>query len=321
MRRIFLVVLLTGLSLVTSGVFAQSWPQRPVRVIVPFPPGGGTDMVARILTTRISESSGQPFIVENRGGAAGNVGYAELARAQPDGYTIGLTASTLTYANYFFPNLSFSPTEDLTPVAPVASVTLVLAAHSGFPAKSIGEVVSYARSQSAPLTYATPGVGTTHHLAGQLLAKILGIKLVPVHYKGGGPAMVDVAAGHVPLTIIGLPASLPYVRDGRLKILAVASAQRSKLAPDLPTFAELGVQGYEASFWFDIRVPKGTPQTVIDDMRRRITRAAGDPEVQAMMLRGGLEPMSVDPADYPGMLKADGDKWIAVIKENNITNQ
>lgn len=297
---------------------AQAWPSKPIRAIVPFSAGGGTDVASRIVLQKVGEILGQNIVIENKGGAGGTLGYAELAKAKPDGYTLGIAGTNLAYMGLLYPGLSFNPMTDLVPVAPLASVTLTVAASPNLPVRNMTELVSYAKSQKGSLSYATAGVATPQHLAGELLAKTLGIPLVHVPYKGTAPAVADVVGGHVPLTMIGLPSALPYVKNNQLKMLGVAANRRSSLAPDLPTLGEMGLKGFEASFWYDVRVPKDTPRSIIEQLQRAITQAVGSPEVQATLVKAGFEPMTAEAGTYEQALKADGDKWVAVVRDNKI---
>jgi tripartite-type tricarboxylate transporter receptor subunit TctC len=297
---------------------AQAWPNKPIRAIVPFSAGGGTDVAARIVMQKVGEILGQNIIIENKGGAGGTLGYAELAKARPDGYTIGIAGTNLAYMSLLYPGLSFNPAVDLVPVAPLAGVTLTVAASTSLPVRNMTELLAYAKTQKGSLAYATAGVATPQHLAGELLAKTMGVPLTHVPYKGTAPAVADVVGGHVPLTMIGLPSALPFVKNNQLKMLGVAAVKRSSLAPDLPTLGEMGLPGFEASFWYDVRVPKDTPKAVIEQLHRAITQAVSSPDVQATLVKAGFEPMTADPLAYEQALKADGDKWIAVVRDNKI---
>jgi tripartite-type tricarboxylate transporter receptor subunit TctC len=301
-----------------STASAQAWPSKPIRAIVPFSAGGGTDVASRIVLQKVGEILGQNIVIENKGGAGGTLGYAELAKARPDGYTLGVAGTNLAYMSLLYPGLSFNPTVDLVAVAPLAGVTLTVAANPKLPVRNMTELLAYARSQKVPLSYATAGVATPQHLAGELLAKTMGVQLTHVPYKGTAPALADVVGGHVPLTMVGLPSALPYVKNNQLKILGVAASRRSNLAPDLPTLGEMGLKDFEASFWYDVRVPKDTPKSIIEQLQRAITQAISSPDVQATLVKAGFEPMTADPSAYEQALKADGDKWVAVVRDNKI---
>lgn len=311
----FIGLCVAGASFMAS---AQAWPNKPIRAIVPFSAGGGTDVASRIVLLKVGEILGQNIVIENKGGAGGTLGYAELAKARPDGYTIGVAGTNLAYMSLLYPGLSFNPTVDLTAVAPLAGVTLTVAASPALAVRNMTELLAYAKSQKNPLGYATAGVSTPQHLAGELLSKTLGVPLTHIPYKGTSPAVADVVGGHVPLTMIGLPSALPFVKSNQLKMLGVAAAKRSALAPDLPTLAEMGLPGYEASFWYDVRVPKDTPKAIIEQLHKAITQAVSSPDVQATLMKAGFEPMTAEPTAYEQALKIDGDKWIAIVRDNKI---
>lgn len=301
------------------GALADAYPSRPVRLIVPYPPGGGTDTVARAVFERVSTLLGQPFVVENKAGAGTTIGLGELARSRPDGYTVGVGGSSDPLLNLLYEKLPFDPASDLTFVATLATVPIVLAASPSLPVSTLAELLALARTKNAkPLNFASPGTASPHHLAGIHLAEMAGISLVHVPYKGTSQALTDLVGGHIELAMLGLPSALSFARNGKLKILGVASAQRSALAPDIPTINEGGVPGFNAGYWWHVTVPTGTPQAVITRLRETIDQALSAPALTDSLLKSGFEPMRLSPAEAQKALKEDTAKWTKVIRANGL---
>jgi tripartite-type tricarboxylate transporter receptor subunit TctC len=308
---------LLGLS--TTAVVAQNYPDRAIRMLVPFAPGGGTDTATRIVMKRVGEQLGQTVVVENKPGAGGALAYAEVARSKPDGYTLTVGSAHLSLMGLIYDKLPFDPATDIVSVAPMANVPVALVAGSGASYKTMAEMLAYARKNPAtPLAYGTPGVSTPNHLSGVLLATMAGIKLEHVPYKGVMPAVQDVMAGSIPLAIIGLSTAMSQAETGRIRILGVGGAKRSPLAPNVPTIAEGGVPGYEASYWYDVSLAKGTPEAIVNRLHAEISKAVQSPEVQDALKKGGFEPLVMSPSENQRALKEDGAKWSKVIRENNI---
>lgn len=303
----------------TGSALANTYPSRAVRLIVPYPAGGGTDTVARAVFARVAGILGQPFVIENKGGAGTTIGLADLARSSPDGYTIGVGGTSDPLLPLLYPKLSFNPNTDLTFVATLATVPIVLVAGPGVQAKTLSELLALGKAKgAAPLAYASPGVASPQHLAGIYFSTMTGIPMEHVAYKGTGPALTDVSGGHVPLAMLGLPSALPYAREGKLKILGVATAKRSALAPEIPTIAEGGVKGFDAGYWWHVTVPTGTPQPVIVKLRDAINKALRTPELAESLLKSGFEPLLLSPPEAELALHADTAKWTKVIRESNI---
>ncbi|TPQ33968.1 Bug family tripartite tricarboxylate transporter substrate binding protein [Cupriavidus pinatubonensis] len=303
----------------TGRALANKYPSKAVRVIVPYPAGGGTDTVARTVFARVAGILGQPFVVENKGGAGTTIGLADLARSSPDGYTIGVGGTSDPLLPLLYPKLSFNPNTDLTFVATLATVPIVLVAGPGVQAKTLSELLALGKAKgAAPLAYASPGVASPQHLAGIYFSTVTGIPLEHVAYKGTGPALTDVAGGHVPLAMLGLPSALPYAKEGKLRILGVATAKRSALAPEIPTIAEGGVKGFDAGYWWHVTAPTGTPQPVIVTLRDAINKALRTPELAESLLKSGFEPLLLSPPEAELALHADTAKWAKVIRESNI---
>ena len=313
--------LLAAASLLAPAVpaWADTYPSRPVRVIVPYPPGGGTDTVARAVFERVAVLLGQPFVVENKAGAGTAIGLGELARSRPDGYTIGVGGSSDPLLPLLYDKLAFNPVADLTFVATLATVPIVLAAGPSLPAGTMREFLVLGRAKGAqPLIYASPGTASPHHLAGIYLGEMAGIPLTHVPYKGTSPALTDLAGGHVPLAMLGLPSALPFARQGKLKILGVATTQRSALAPEIPTISEGGLPGFSAGYWWHVTVPTGTPQPVIARLREAIDEALRTPALTESLLKSGFEPLRLSPAEAQKALKEDTAKWAKVIRDSGL---
>lgn len=298
-------------------VMADTFPSRPLKLLVPFTPGGGTDTAARIVMKKLGEQLGQPVLVENKPGAGGAVAYAELLRNKADGYTLTIGSGNRSLLNVLNSNLAFNAATDFVAVAPMALVPIALIASNKLPIANTEELIAYAR-QNPGLSYGTPGPTTPNHLAGVLLGSMTGTKLVHVGYKGTAPAVQDVIGGHLPMAIIGLSTAIQFSKTGQLKVLGIGSAKRSELAPDIPTIAEGGVRGYDASYWYDITVAKGVPQPVIDRLHAEISNAVQSSEVRSALAAGGFEPMVATQAEYQRILRAEHAKWEPVIKASNV---
>lgn len=302
-----------------SALWADTYPSRPIRLIVPYPPGGGTDTLARAVFERAGSLLGQTFVIENKGGAGTTIGLGELARARPDGYTVGVGGSSDPLLPLLYDKLSFNPVSDLTFVSTLATVPIVLVAGPAMPAGTLAELLAFARARKgASINYASAGMASPHHLAGIYFGEKAGIALTHVPYKGTGPAITDVIGGHVPLAMLGLPSALPLAREGKVKILGVATAQRSALAPDVPTLSESGVPGFSAGYWWHVTVPSGTPRPIVEKLRDTINQVLRTPALSESLLGAGFEPMLLSPAEAERALKEDTAKWTKVIRENNI---
>lgn len=318
-RREFTLAAAAALLAPALSARADSYPSKSVRLIVPYPPGGGTDTVARAVFERVSTLLGQPVVVENKAGAGTTIGLAELARSRPDGYTVGVGGSSDPLLPLLYDRLRFNPVADLAFVATLATVPIVLAAGPSLPAKTMRELLAVAKAKGAqPLGYASPGTASPHHLAGIYMAQMAGIPLDHVPYKGSAQAITDLIGGHIPLAMLGLPSALPFARQGKLKILGVASAQRSALAPEIPTISEGGVSGFSAGYWWHVTVPTGTPQPVIGKLREAIEKTLRTPAVAESLLKGGFEPLLLSPAEAQKALTEDTARWTKVIRDNNL---
>ncbi|HVR53811.1 MAG TPA: tripartite tricarboxylate transporter substrate binding protein [Pseudorhodoferax sp.] len=318
MQRRTLATLLACLLAAGHGAsLAQTanWPTRPVRVVVPFPPGGATDIVGRAIAERLQATLGQPFVIENKAGASGNIGVADVARATPDGYTLVVgAAQTLTINPQLFGNLPFDPQKDLAPVAVVASVPNVLLASNKLPVKTPQELVAYARQNVGRLNYGSSSTGGTPHLSGELFKSMTGTFIVHVPYRGSAPAMQDLVGGQIDLMFDNLPAALPQIRAGTVRALAVTTLQRSVSAPDLPTLDESGLKGFDSQGWFALLAPAGTPQSVLQRLNTAVNEILTTPEFRERLLKVGADPVGGSIEEFRQRLRTETERWGGVIR-------
>jgi tripartite-type tricarboxylate transporter receptor subunit TctC len=299
----------------TSAFAADPYPTKPIRMIVGFAPGGGTDLTARPVAQKMSELMGQQVIVENRPGAAGNIATEQVARAAPDGYTLLMgTIAALAINPSLYGNLRFDPETDLAPVIQVVDATNVLALHPSVQASSVAELIQLARQNS--LSAGSSGIGATGHLAIELFNLMSGVKLVHVPYKGGGPAMSDLVGGQVHLVFATAASAVPQIKAGRIKGIAVTTAKRSALMPELPTISEAGLTGFDANNWYGLVVPAKTPRAIIDRLNADVTKILEMPEVKTTLLNQGLDPAPGTPEQFGAYIKSERIKWAKVIKES-----
>jgi tripartite-type tricarboxylate transporter receptor subunit TctC len=306
--------LLLAATLLGGTAWAQTYPARPVHLIVPFPPGGVTDLVGRIIAQRLSEGLGQTVVVENRGGGAGSIGAQLAAKAAPDGYTLFMGTATHAINATLMPNAGYDLTKDFVPISLVASVPLLLAVHPSLPAKDVASLVALARAQPGKLNFASGSSGSASHLAGEMLKTAAKVDMTHVPYKGGGPALQDVIAGHVPMMFENMPSILPHVQAGRLRGLAVTGARRSSAAPELPTMIESGYPGFEAGSWYGLYAPAGTPPEIVTKLHAELARALEKPEMRNQLSAQGAEPIGNSPQEFAAFIRAEIDKWAAVIR-------
>ena len=298
---------------------AQAYPDKPVRIVVPFPPGGSVDIVARTVGEALTGSLGQPFVVENRAGASGNIGAAYAAKADPDGYTLLMVSAGVLAANeHLYIKLPFKPLEDFAPVVRIADQPNILMVHPSVPANNVQELIALAKARQ--LTVGSAGIGTGQDIAAQLFMQQSGVKMLHVPYKGGAPALQDLLGGQIDLMFETSPTALPYVKTGKLKALGITTARRSPLMPDLPTVAEGGLPGYEAITWIGLVAPAGTPQAVVDQLNAAV-RKAMDGGLNAKLNELALVPVGDTPADFVKYLKADYDNYARIVKAAGIAPQ
>jgi tripartite-type tricarboxylate transporter receptor subunit TctC len=302
-----------------GGVAAQPYPAKPVRMIVAFPAGGGSDIVARALAQQLNELLGQPMLVDNRGGAGGIIGTELGARAAPDGYTLTLGSSGgFAITPHLHPKLPYDPVRDFAPVGLFTRLTFVLDVHPSVPARSVKELVALARSKAGRLNFGSSGQGATAHLATEHFMSLTRVKMTHVPYKGAAPAMTALVAGEVDVLFDSMPTTLPHARSGRIRPLAVTTLQRSTLMPALPTLDEAGVKGYELASWFGIFAPAGTPRAVVERLNAAINTATQRPELRERLSSQGAEPLSGTPEDLGVYLRRELDKYGKIIREAGV---
>jgi len=290
-----------------------------VRILVPFPPGGPADALARLVGDRLSQAFGQPFVVENKPGAGGNIGMEQGAKAAPDGYTLTLAPTgNLTIAPSLYSKLPYDPAKDYAPITVIASVPNVLIVNPGVPAKNLAELIALAKAKPGTLNYASPGNGSGPHLAGELLKSMAGIDIVHVPFNGVGPATTAVLAGDVQLFFAQSSAALPHVKTGKVVALGVASPRRIAAAPDLPTIAESGLPGFEVTSWYALVAPAGTPPVIVDRLHAEIAKALAAPDVREKIATLGAEPVGNTPAEFAAMQRTEAARWAKLAREANI---
>ena len=294
---------------------AQDYPNKPIRLIIATAAGGLMDVAARVAAESLDKSLGQRLVIENRSGSGGNIGAEAVAKAEPDGYTLGLVQIGNVAINpYVYPDMTFDPFTDLVPVAPLTSSAILVVANAKVPANDLRELIALAKREPGKLSYGSSGNGTAPHLAGEMFKAAAGVDILHVPYRGAGPAVNDTVGGHVQLTFVGLGAVRAPVDAGLLKILAVAQSERLKSAPQYPTSAEAGLPGYEFVTWFGIVAPKGTPAPVIAKLVQHIHAMQDDPEVQKRLAHGGLEPLKETPEQFGARMRRDHERFRDIVK-------
>ena len=298
---------------------AQTYPARAVRMIVPFPPGGPNDILSRVVSQKMSESMGQQVVVDNRGGAGGIIGTEAAAKAAPDGYTLLLSGTAALSINpSLHARLPYDPVKDFTPISLLATAPSILIVHPTLPVKTVKEFIALAKRKPGQLNYASAGIGTPPHLAGELFKTMAGIDITHVPYKGGGPALTDLLAGQVELYFSGISSAIPLVKEGRVKAIAVTSAKRSSIMPEMPTIAESGLPGYEVGNWYAILGPAGLPREIVSRVNAEIVKALKSPETHKRVLELGADPVGSSPEQLASHMKAEIAKWAKVIKAAGI---
>jgi len=302
------------------GAAAQpgSYPDKPIRFIVPYPPGGGTDVIARIVQERFQAALGQPVIIENRGGAAGSLGTDVVAKAPADGYTVLFTLSSHTINPSIYPKLPFDTARDFEPIGTVASLPQILVANPQFPAKNLADLLAMAKAKPDSISFASVGNGSPGHLAGELLKLRTGTQMTHIPYRGGGPAVTDVMGGQVPVLWVSIPAAAQFVKTGKLKAYAVSTVKRSAAFPDVPTVQEAGVADFEVDSWYAMFVPAKTPKAVIDRLNRALNTVVHEPAIRERLLAQGSEGVGGTPEALGKVVTAELVKWAKLAKEANI---
>jgi tripartite-type tricarboxylate transporter receptor subunit TctC len=314
-------ILVAVLALWVGCASSQTYPSKPIRFIVSFPPGGSSDLISRAIAPRMSEKLGQPVIVENRPGAGGMIGVDVVAKAPPDGHVIGLAAAGALSSNiHLYPTMPFHPEKDLAPLSMLAMIPFFLVAHPSQP-DSLKGVIDAAKAKPGALSYGHGGQGSTMHLAGELLNMMAGIKVQAVPYKGSGPVSADVLGGQVQLGVVDVPSAIANVKAGKLRALAVTTKRRITAAPDVPTFEEAGLPGYEAIGWFGAVAPAGTPSQIVNRLNQEIRNALSAPEVRERALSAGAEPFPTTPEEFAAIIREETKKWGEVVKTAGIKLQ
>lgn len=301
-------------------VLAQVYPAKSVRVVVPYPPGGGTDQLGRPMAQRLTEKWGQTVVIDNRGGASGMVGAEIVAKAPPDGYTILLSASAEVALNVaLYPKMPYDPERDFTPITQVAISPLVLLVHPTMPIRTVREFIALAKKRPGEISYASVGAGGPHHIAGEWMRQMTGINIIHVPYKGGGPQMSDLMGGHVHSGFISLPAAAPHLASGRVRVVAVTSAKRSQALPEVPTVAESGLPGFDVSQWWAVLVPRGTPAFIVTKLHTDFVELIRAPDIRARMATLGADPVGGTGAELAEAIRSDIAKYRKIVAAAKIT--
>jgi tripartite-type tricarboxylate transporter receptor subunit TctC len=317
MRLILAFFLFCG---ITSVAMAQSWPSRPLRLVIPFSPGGGADIAGRLLAQELSDELKQAVLVENRVGAGGTIAPDNVAKSPADGYSMVLGhVGGIAVAPHLYKNLPFDPVKDLAPVTLVVNGLSVLVVNPSLPVKTVRELIAYAKANPGQLSFGSAGTGTDTHLAGEVFKSMTGTTMVHVPYKGGAPAMLDLIAGRVQLSFASVATTAGYIQSGRLRAIAMTGAKRFEGLPSVPTIAESGVPGYDINNWYGIFVPAGTPEDIIQRINAATIKAVQKPEVRAKLIAAGLEPVWSTPAEFATYVRAETVKWGKIVRESGAT--
>ena len=301
-----------------SVAFAQNYPERPIRVIIPFAPGGGTDIVTRVIAQRLSETIRQSIIIDNRAGGAGNIGAELAARANPDGYTLLVGSATILAVNPVIFKVTYNPDRDFAPITQLGSQPHLLVLHPSVAANSVREFVNFAREKSTRLNYGSSGTGGPAHLGTELFKMVAGIDMMHIPYKGAGPAIIDLVGGQIQVGIISIATAMPHVKTGKLKALAVSSPRRAVVAPELPTIAESGYPGFEVRSWYGMLAPAGTPRAIVDKLHSQIAAVLRQPDMVARLANDGAEPGGDTPAEFAAYIRSEAERWGKVVKTAGI---
>ena len=315
----YLRVLLVALAFHLPAAWGQAWPSKPIRIIVPFAPGGPADLLPRLIGPKLTEAWGQPVVVENKPGAGGNIGMDALAKAAPDGYTLVIGPNGNLVVNpHLYPNLPYDVFRDFTPVTLLASFSNVLVVNPEVPAKTVPELIALAKAKPGALSYGSPGTGSQAHLGGEFLKLMAGIDIIHVPYNGTAPAMRDLLGGQISFMFAQTSSALPQVQSGKLRALGVASARRSAQLPDVPTIAESGLPGFEAVSWYALLAPAGTPKEIVTRLQAEIARILQLPDIREKLALQGGEPVGNTPEQLSSMLKSESSRYADIVKRANI---
>ncbi len=304
-----------------AGALAQSWPAQPIRLVVGFTPGTGIDIIARSVGQKLQERLGQPVVVENKPGASGNIGTEAVARAKPDGHTLLVTVSTIVMNPALYKSLPFDPLKDFAPISLTAWGSLALAVPGSAKTDSAARLVAAAKAAPGKLNYASPGVGTPHHLAMELFKNVTATDITHVPYKGTAGAITDLLGGQIDAMFVPIHVALPHVKSGKLKALALGSAQRHPTARDLPTLAELGIPGVEVDMWYGFLAPQGTPREVIAKLNAELKAIIALPDIQSSFAAQGLDPATSSPEEFQAVMERDTARWARVVNQAKITGE
>jgi tripartite-type tricarboxylate transporter receptor subunit TctC len=317
MRMLFAVLLLCGL---TSNALAQNWPSRPLRLVIPFAPGGGADIAGRLVAQELSDGLKQPVVVENKTGAGGTIAADNVAKSPADGYSLVLAhVGGIAAAPHLYKTLPFDPIKDLAPVSLVVNGMSVLVVNPELPVKTVEELIAYAKAHPNQLSFSSSGTGTDTHLAGELFKSMTGTTMTHVPYKGGAPAMLDLIAGRVQLSFASVATAIGYIQSGKLRAIAMTGNKRFELLPNVPTIAESGVPGYEINNWYGIFVPAGTPDNIIQRLNAETIKAVRKPELRAKLIAAGLEPVWNTPAEFSAYVRSETVKWGKIVTDSGAT--
>ena len=320
-RYRFQAACLAALLFLVCNATSAEYPERPVRLIVPFAPGGGADLTSRLISQRLPDLLGRQVVVENRAGGASNIGSEAVARAAPDGYTLLLGSLSTSVNASLFPKLSFNVLKDFEPVSLLATVPLMVVVHPSFPAQSIADLIAAARARPGALNYASGGLGSANHVAGELFKSMAGVQITHVPYKGGGPALADLLGGHVGLLISTVTSTHDLVKSGRLRALATTGAKRSIVAPELPTVAEAGLPGYAVEAWYGVLAPAGTPRAIVERLSGDLARILQSAEGREALRAQGAEAVGNTPEEFARYLRAEVDKWAKMVKAQGLRGE
>jgi tripartite-type tricarboxylate transporter receptor subunit TctC len=319
MKHCHALVVAAALALSALPASAQNYPSKPIKIIVSTSAGGATDIMARILGHYITQRTGQPHVIDNRSGASGNIAMEALAKAAPDGYTLGFAnTGNITINPYLFKSMSFDPLNDLIPVGPVGTVPLFLVINGKLPAKTLAEFIAYAKANPDKVSYAGAGAGTTPDLTGLEFARRAGLKLVVVPFRGTAPAATAVIGGDVQVTFVSMGPHIEFVRNGTLRVLAAATPTRRPYVPDVPTFAEQGFPGFEMSTWFALFAPKGTPKEIVRQLNRYTREVQAEPEARKRLEATFIDPLALTQGEFAALVKADAIKYERIVREEGI---
>jgi tripartite-type tricarboxylate transporter receptor subunit TctC len=309
------IVLLAGAAVTAVTASAQDYPNRPITLVVPFPPGGSTTIVARIVADKMSEALGQSIVIDNRGGAGGTVGSRAVSKSAPDGYTILLGyTGTLAIGPTLYGNVGYDPRKDFEPIGRIGTAPNTLVVHPSTPVHSVAELIAYAKANPGKLNYGSAGIGTVSHVCGEYFATAADVKLTHIPYKGTGPAIIDLLGGHIPVAFAPVPATHENAQSGKLRMLAVTSAVRSTLLPNVPTIAEAALPGFEAVLRYGLVAPRGTPRAIIERLNAALNASLASGDVRARLAIDGAEPLPGTPADYAADIDREEGQWSKVVK-------